>query len=199
MPSGIYKDSTKDRRPSEATKRKMAISRMGRFVSAETRKKLSKSNTGKRPTEETRRRQVMAHKGKKLSKEHVENMRKAHIGIYHSEEAKMKMRGEKSSAWKGGITPIHKKVRRSLECIQWRQRVFLRDDFTCQECKKRCCGLHAHHKIPFHNLLQEAWKCLPLFTAFDGAIAYTPLWDIDNGVTLCHDCHRKIHRRAKKC
>lgn len=54
----------------------------------------------------------------------------------------------------------------------WRLEVFKRDDFTCQTCGAKT-NLEAHHikQVIFHPHL---------------------IYDIDNGVTLCHDCHREI-------
>src|SRR3990167_3882745 len=42
--------------------------------------------------------------------------------------------GEKSPSWKGGITPINEKLRRTIDYKNWRKAVYERDNFTCQEC-----------------------------------------------------------------
>lgn len=65
-------------------------------------------------------------------------------------------------------------VRRSAEYKEWRKAVFERDNYTCQLCGVRGVRLNAHHKKPFatfHNLRT----------------------DINNGITLCERCHRKVH------
>jgi len=31
----------------------------------------------------------------------------------------------------------------------------------------------------------------------DAAMKYEPLWDLSNGITLCHKCHKKIHKMEK--
>ena len=108
-------------------------------------------------------------------------------------------RGEKASRWKGGLTSIAEVIRSSKKYNQWRQSVFIRDNFTCQECGDESGGnLEVHHcKKFFSELLEEVRKYLPLLSLYDGAMIYTPLWDIDNGVTLCERCHDKKKKKRK--
>jgi len=99
-----------------------------------------------------------------------------------SEITKKKMgeahKGDKNPSWKGGITPINTKIRRSQKYRQWREKVFNRDKFTCKECEKIGGRLHAHHIKPFST--------------------YPKLrFSVDNGITLCRECHRKISTRIK--
>jgi hypothetical protein len=61
--------------------------------------------------------------------------------------------------------------RNSKEYNEWKARVNVRDNFTCQECGKP--GNQAHHIKP--------WKENPKLR-----------FDTDNGKTLCMDCHNKI-------
>ena len=82
---------------------------------------------------------------------------------------------ENSNNWKGGITPSSIAIRNSKEYKAWREYVFNRDNFTCQECgdtsrKGHSVFLEAHHIKPFatHTELR---------------------FDISNGVTLCRKCH----------
>lgn len=81
-------------------------------------------------------------------------------------------RGEKSATWKGGITPINKKIRNSLQMQKWRKAVFERDNYTCKMCGQVGKYLNADHIKPF---------------------AYFPKlrFAISNGRTLCVPCHRK--------
>lgn len=129
---------------------------------------------------------VAWNKGKELSIEHRQSLSKSKLG---------KFTGEKAGAWKGGLSPIVKLIRQSNKGVEWRQQIFLRDNFTCQKCKEVGGKLIAHHKKKFITLVREAKKYLPLFTVYEAAMMYTPLWDLDNGITLCEKCHKEIHRK----
>lgn len=96
--------------------------------------------------------------------------------------------------WQGGLTPIHLSIRHSKKYADWRQTIFIRDNFTCKECGNKQSGnLNAHHKKPFSILLKEAQEYLPLMDIYEAVMTYTPIWDLDNGITLCKDCHEKKH------
>jgi hypothetical protein len=83
--------------------------------------------------------------------------------------------GEKHCCWKGGITPINKKIRRSREYKTWRAAVFKRDNWVCGGCNVRGGILHPHHIKPF--------------------AAYPDLrFEVGNGKTLCVACHKKEHK-----
>lgn len=94
--------------------------------------------------------------------------------------------GENHYNWLDGITPFHSQIRSWLEKkINWRFQVFVRDKYTCQKCGDSQGGnLNAHHLIPLSDIIEyfnittieEAKTCLLLF-------------DINNGITLCEDCH----------
>ena len=161
---------------SNDTKKKMSKAKIGeknamynKIFSEEHRKKLSESHKGK-PT---------WNKGKKLSKEHISNLVKSHKGKKrkHSNETRRKMseakKGNKCYKWMGGITPINAKIRNSIEYKLWREAVFKRDNYTCVWCFDNKGGnLNADHIKPF-SLFPEL------------------RFAIDNGRTLCVDCHRK--------
>ena len=103
-------------------------------------------------------------------------------------------RGINCPAWKGGFTPIVANIRGSIKYISWRSNVFMRDNFTCQKCGQVGGELEAHHIKSFSKLIQEVKKYLPLLSLYEGAMIYTPLWDLKNGITLCKKCHRRIKR-----
>jgi hypothetical protein len=98
--------------------------------------------------------------------------------------------GENSSNWKGGVTPISSSIRTSEEYKAWRTAVFERDLFKCQDCgiKK---DIHAHHIIHF-STIRDSYN----ITTMEEARACALLWDITNGVTVCHDCHLERHGGA---
>lgn len=114
-------------------------------------------------------------KGKhwKLSEKSRENQRKAHNS---GRKKKGDWTGEKNPRWKGGITDIHQKIRTSPEYKLWRESVFRRDKYTCIWCgatngNGKTVTLHADHI-----------KSFSLFPELRFAI--------DNGRTLCFDCHK---------
>lgn len=59
---------------------------------------------------------------------------------------------------------------------EWRLDVYERDNYTCQDCNKRGGKIHAHHIVPW----SESKKLR---------------FNIDNGVTLCKDCHADRHEQ----
>ena len=65
--------------------------------------------------------------------------------------------------------------RHSSEYQQWRKAVFQRDDYTCRICGQQGGELNAHHIKPFKDFKNERFN-------------------VDNGVTLCVECHRRVHR-----
>jgi hypothetical protein len=88
-----------------------------------------------------------------------------------------KMLGARNPQWKGGIGHERSSRYHEAEVGQWRRRVFHRDDYTCQRCRVRPTGhnlLRAHHIAP--------WAGFP-----------TLRFDVDNGLTLCRDCHTWVH------
>ena len=68
--------------------------------------------------------------------------------------------------------------RRSSEYKKWRNSVFERDDYTCQNCGCRGIKLNAHHIKEY---------------AFFPELRF----DVENGVTLCVTCHKAAHRRVR--
>ena len=82
--------------------------------------------------------------------------------------------GELNNKWKGGITSENDKIRKSDEYKNWRKSVYLRDNFICQGCKKVGGRIHAHHINPFSKFPKLRF-------------------DINNGITLCFNCHKAIH------
>ena len=59
---------------------------------------------------------------------------------------------------------------------KWAIRVKERDNYTCQ-----ICGNSPSGKLNLHHL--NAWKSFP-----------EQRFDLDNGVTLCVDCHKEFHK-----
>lgn len=84
--------------------------------------------------------------------------------------------GEKSGNWKGGITPINKTIRNSIDFRLWREAVFARDNWTCQKTGIRGGRLHAHHIKNFAKYPELRFA-------------------IDNGITFSKETHREFHKK----
>jgi len=136
-------------------------------------------------------------KGRHLSEEHKRRMSKANLGRYHSEETKRKISeaniGNKHPNWKGGITPLQFQIRNSFEYRQWRSDIFTRDDFTCQECGQRGGYLNVHHIKSFSSIIQYYE-----ITTIEEALKCAELWNINNGITHCEECHIKLHKTVRR-
>jgi predicted restriction endonuclease len=143
--------------------------------------------------------------GKKLSPEHAKALRNSRLGKKnsikqreaarktnlgnkhfagkkHSAETKKKIsdskQGEKNHFWAGGVSTINHRIRQSAKYRDWRTAVFERDNYTCVNCginrnnqKEKRMILNADHIKPF-------------------AIYKELRFDLDNGRTLCIDCHK---------
>jgi len=164
----------------------------GKKMSLEFKEKISKALKGKKKppiTEKTRRKMSEAQKGntkrrgKKMSKESREKMskkaktsRRIKISTKNLPKAK---KGSASPCWKGGVKRSYQ--HNDWRYYEWRTKVFERDNWTCQTCGARSktgepVYLEAHHI--------KGWSKYPKLR-----------YDIKNGVTLCRECHRLVHKK----
>ena len=90
-------------------------------------------------------------------------------------------RGSKSSLWKGGISDSSERrsFMRTFDYKLWREKVFKRDNYTCQ-----ICNLHGVKLVADHILSFAAYPELCL--------------DVSNGRTLCIPCHKKTDNYGSK-
>jgi hypothetical protein len=128
--------------------------------------------------------------GKPKSAAHRESTRRAALLRDHKSYC-----GKNNSNWKGGITAINHGLRDAIqntfEYRQWRSDVYMRDNFQCKRCGSSASGtLNAHHKKLFQQILDEH-----RVTTVEQAILCEELWNINNGMTLCLDCHKKRHKK----
>ena len=131
---------------------------------------------GKNHSEESKRKMSVGHKD--------QSSPRGMLGKKHSLETRQKIsesaRGEKHPNWKGGISTINEKVRKSLEYKLWREAVFARDNYQCiWGGKEHGTKIQADHIKPF-------------------ALYPELRFAIDNGRTLCDDCHKKTETYGKR-
>jgi len=176
----------------------------GKFIKGHTFNLGKKGNYGKfERTTEYRKKIGEKSKGHKLDEEAREKIRKSRLGKRNSPKTEFKKgdtTGEKSYLWKGGISPLNEWIRHFVG-EYWRVEVFKRDYYTCQKCGiKSGCGktiiFHVHHIKPFSTILSEFLNQYSQFSPINDketlvrlAGSYKPFFDINNGITLCSDCH----------
>ena len=101
------------------------------------------------------------------------------LGISLSEESRKKLSfkytGKGNPIWRGGLSGKRQKIYSGRKYRDWKTTIFERDLYTCQECKKNGCYLEAHHIIPWAEN-KDGW------------------FDINNGITLCKECHTQKTR-----
>ena len=144
-----------------------------------------KLRTNHKHSDETKRKIGLSNKGKTLGKPSWNKGK--HLSSQHKKalsEAKYKnpvrywkgkhhvLTGKRHWNWQGGINSTNDTIRKSLEYKLWRTAVFERDNYTCiWGGKEHGSKLNADHIKPF---------------------AYFPelRFAIDNGRTLCANCHK---------
>lgn len=86
---------------------------------------------------------------------------------------------EKNANWRGGLSSEGLKIRSSANYKEWRFAVFTRDNFSCALCGAKGVYINAHHIKRFVDN-----QSLRL--------------DINNGVTLCENCHHLVNRKEEE-
>lgn len=174
MPKGIYqhKKGTEYNHKCGFQKGHEGIGgrKKGFKCSNETKRKISLSKFGdKNPAKrlEVRQRMNRGKLRKPLSEEHRRKLSESHLG-------------EKCHFWKDGISKLKiYKHYRNREYIDWRNKVFARDNWTCQRCNARSSAgnpviIHPHHIKGYTNYPEMRYI-------------------VDNGITLCVPCHHRTH------
>ena len=125
---------------------------------------------------------------------HVQtNSGRTHIkkGEHISPETEFK-RGQEHIYWKTDreslMTPLRKSIRSCKNYIDWRKSVFERDNYTCKICNNKGYTLNAHHIKSFEFIIKDN-----NINDLTDAIKCDELWNINNGITLCKECHKWIH------
>ena len=120
-----------------------------------------------------------------ISEETAKKISQANLGKKMNDDFKAKCAlnsskriGELNGNWKGGITSENTKIYCSKEYKEWRTSVFERDNYTCVMCNERGYKLQAHHIKRF-------------------ALYRYLIYNKNNGVTLCENCHYSIKKHEE--
>lgn len=212
-------ESLKGREFSEEHRRKNSEAHKGKKLSKEHREAISRSQIGCHrlsDEEKEKRRQYMlsdrnpskrpeireklriARSLQVISPESYRKAAEARRGQKRSSETRLKQslaqRGEKGSNWQGGLTELSFLIRSSSYYIQWRTIILKRNNFKCVWCREDNRSLlEVDHIKPFSLIIRQN-KIKTTEEAFD----CFELWDIDNGRTLCQDCHKLTDTYAGK-
>lgn len=164
--------------PSEATRIKRSNALKNHEMTKNTREKISQKlkifyenhehhTKNKHRTIEIKKKISMGSKGNrnKLGWKTPENTK---------EKLSKAFKGNKSHFWRGGKTKQTGIQRSSYKMQTWRKTIFERDDYICQKCGKRGGILNAHHIKSFAEFPELRFE-------------------IDNGLTLCENCHKNIY------
>jgi Zn-dependent oligopeptidase len=189
----------KGQKHSEETKKKMSKSQSDRYkkgfkLSEEARNKIREAKKGKRTSiksefkkgyisyrkdinlsEETKKKMSKSKKGKKLSEKHIFKLKQ------------VARKGKDSPFWTGGENPLYTQIRKTNEYKKWRKSIYERDDYVCQKCGNKG-DINSHHIKSFIVIFKEN-----KIETLEDAIKCDEFWDLNNGITLCKECHKKTH------
>jgi len=105
------------------------------------------------------------------------------LGKHHTKEAKIKISVYQQNIPGGEfddfVSSKNERARKSKQYAEWRKAVFERDNYTCQWCGGKNGYLVSHHKKRFADYLELRYE-------------------LNNGLTLCFECHKLIHKLEKR-
>ncbi len=183
MPTGVY-TRIKRWKLSEEHKAKLSLAHKGNPTWNKGLKGLKGYRLGKKHTLEAKLKMSKSRAGvkrKPLSEEH-----KRKLSVANS--------GSNNHFWKGGMTFIHDHVRTCFKYRQWRSDVFQRDSYRCVWCGDDKGGnLQADHIEPLSRLISKNQ-----IKSLEEAVSCEEIWNINNGRTLCIDCHKTTDTYAGK-
>lgn len=180
-----YKNPFKDKKHSVEIRKKISEETRKAMNNPEIKKKISLAHKGKHrsPFTEFKKGLIHSKEWKKRQSERFKGIGNPFYGKTHTKEIRARLSkifsGKNNHFWKGGISSINKRIRRSKKFRDWREDVFKRDNYTCQICgfssgQGKHIDLHLHHIKFFSEFPQFRF-------------------DVNNGITLCKNCHQKLH------
>ena len=90
------------------------------------------------------------------------------------------------------------RIRNATEYLHWRIAILRRDNFRCQICSasikdNKSVRLEVHLAKTFDDICKEN-----NITTVKGALACKEIWSLDNGISLCHGCHKTLEEPKAK-
>ena len=173
MPIGIYKRTQKHK--------EQAIKNLSKVKKRDSLGKKWKENIGK----SIKKHWKTKRKNWKHSISTREKIRKSHLGKKQSEETKQKKRNYWINYWDERGRKEKRPQHDRWEYLFWKKKVFERDSWACQFCGKRGhLGLGERVELNAHHI--KGWAGYPKLR-----------FDVNNGITLCKDCHKLTHYGRK--
>ena len=98
-------------------------------------------------------------------------------GQHQKDMVRLKLSGKNHWNWAKNRTKAleNHRIRGLVEIKNWRNKIFIRDNYTCQSCKQHGGYLEAHHI--------KSWAKYPKLRFI-----------VSNGITLCRSCHLKTFK-----
>jgi len=96
------------------------------------------------------------------------------------------IRGKNHCRWKGGEVKLSNRIRGTWKYNEYRKKVLMRDNYTCQISGKKD-KLIIHHKIPIRSIIR-----LYKLRTYKQILNCKLLWDINWAVTLNSEIHNKL-------
>lgn len=118
-------------------------------------------------------------------------------GIHLSTKSEFK-KGQ--TPWNKGLLfnpnkEIRNIIRDKQEFKDWRYKVYKRDKNICQLCGHKSTNkipINAHHIYRLQDIITDY-----NITTVKEALSCDVLWNINNGISLCVNCHKKVHREVE--
>jgi predicted DNA-binding protein YlxM (UPF0122 family) len=186
------------KKASNDTRRKQSLAKKGKKMEAGAIENYKKSWTQTRKQKQVDRLKGkppknLTHKGYNHSEEHRKRMSERFSGENNPMFGKV---GINNPCWvepEKRKTSLYNQIRNCYKMNEWRCAIFKRDNYTCVLCSKHAGILHADHIKQFAVIIFEN----NIKTLHD-ALDYKELWLINNGRTLCVDCHKNTETYCKK-
>lgn len=169
IPKFILGHNWKGKHHTEATKKRISETETGKVVSKETRERIRKATVGKKKHFKKRRKKI------EYSKEYRYKQSEIVKNAMKRPEVRMKICGENSPHWKGGISRLPYPFNFDYRL---KELIRERDNYTCQLCGKT--KEEKDRNLSVHHIDYIKENCDPR-----------------NLITLCSSCNSKINLERK--